>query len=97
MSNLVKKNQFSDKQKVAIEYVASNPGIDAVATVKNLVSFYVGEHNSRLPHSAFCGQTPDEMYFGTGEHIPTELDTAKKEARRIRLEKNRQATCEVCE
>ena len=27
MSNLVKKNQFSDKQKVAIEYVASNPGI----------------------------------------------------------------------
>ena len=27
MSNLVKKNQFNDKQKVAIEYVASNPGI----------------------------------------------------------------------
>ncbi len=71
--------------------------LDAVATVKNLVSFYVGEHNSRLPHSAFCGQTPDEMYFGTGEHIPAELQAAKREARRIRLATNRQATCEVCE
>ena len=27
MSNLAKKHQFNDKQKVAIEYVASNPGI----------------------------------------------------------------------
>ena len=71
--------------------------LDTVATVKNLVAFYVGEHNSRLPHSAFCGQTPDEMYFGTGEHIPAELEIAKKEARRIRLETNRQATCEMCE
>ncbi len=71
--------------------------LDTVATVKNLVAFYVDEHNSLLPHSAFCGQTPDEKYFGTGEHIPAELDTAKKEARRIRLATNRQATCDVCE
>ena len=27
MSNIAKKNQFSDKQKVAIEYIAANPGI----------------------------------------------------------------------
>lgn len=26
----------------------------------------MGEHNSRLPHSAFCGQRPDEMNFCTG-------------------------------
>ena len=27
MSNLAKKEHFNDKQKIAIEYVASNPGI----------------------------------------------------------------------
>jgi hypothetical protein len=34
-----------------------------------------------LPHSAFRGQTPDEMYFGTGDPIPDKLDAAKKDAR----------------
>ena len=41
--------------------------LDSVATVRRLVEFYVDEHNRVLPHSAFRGQTPDEMYFGTGE------------------------------
>jgi hypothetical protein len=27
------------------------------------VAFYVDEHNTRLPHSAFRGQTPDEMWL----------------------------------
>ena len=26
-----------------------------------------------LPHSAFRGQTPDEMYFGTGDAVPADL------------------------
>jgi hypothetical protein len=34
-----------------------------------LVAFYVDEHNRVLPHSAFRGQTPDEMYYGTGDAI----------------------------
>ncbi|MFI4851229.1 MAG: hypothetical protein ACIAZJ_19110 [Gimesia chilikensis] len=33
---------------------------------KNLVAFYVGQYNTHLPHSAFQGQTPDGMYYGTG-------------------------------
>jgi hypothetical protein len=40
--------------------------LDCVAPVRRLVAFYVEEHNCVLPHSAFRGQTPDEMYFGTG-------------------------------
>jgi hypothetical protein len=32
--------------------------------------FYVQEHNARLPHSVFNGQTPDEMYLGTGMRFP---------------------------
>jgi len=40
--------------------------LDSITTVGRLVAFYVDEHNRVLPHSAFRGQTPDEMYFGTG-------------------------------
>jgi hypothetical protein len=44
--------------------------LDTVGTLEKLVGFYVQEHNTRLPHSAFHGQTPDEMYLGTGKEIP---------------------------
>src|ERR1700720_4340276 len=47
--------------------------LDSVTTVRRLVAFYVDEHNRVLPHSAFRGQTPDEMYFGTGDGVPTAL------------------------
>ena len=32
--------------------------LDSVTTVRRLVAFYVQEHNTVLPHSAFRGQTP---------------------------------------
>jgi hypothetical protein len=38
-----------------------------------VVAFFVHQHNHVLPHSAFRGQTPDEMYFGTGAAAPAEL------------------------
>ena len=63
--------------------------LDSGQTVRKLVAFYIEEHNTRLPHSVFRGQTPDEMYFGTGGHVPGELEAAKKEARRARLGENR--------
>ena len=71
--------------------------LDSVGTIEKLVSFYVIEHNTRLPHSAFRGQTPDEMYFGSGAHVPDELKTAKAIARQARMEVNRTTTCRVCE
>ena len=43
--------------------------LDSVTTVRRLVAFYVDQHNGVLPHSAFHGQTPDEMYFGTGDAV----------------------------
>jgi transposase InsO family protein len=43
--------------------------LDTVRAVENLVAFYVLAHNLRLPHSAFRGQTPDEMYFKTGTGV----------------------------
>jgi putative transposase len=71
--------------------------LDTVTAVEKLVRFYVADHNGVLPHSAFKGQTPDEMYFGTGNEIPGELDTAKKAARAERMEVNRAKSCTVCD
>ena len=71
--------------------------LDTVSRLKKLVTFYVDEHNTRLPHSAFRGQTPDEMYFGTGDRIPDELDAAKKVARQSRMEVNRATLCLTCQ
>ena len=70
--------------------------IDSSDTLKKLTDFYVKEHNTVLPHSAFQGQTPDEMYFGTGEHIPDQLQEAAALAREQRIEANRNRQCELC-
>jgi transposase InsO family protein len=70
--------------------------LDSVTTVCRLVAFYVEQHNRVLPHSAFQGQTPDEMYFGTGDAVPEDLLSRAAAARRIRVEANRSASCEIC-
>jgi putative transposase len=70
--------------------------LDSVTTVRRLVEFYVHEHNRVLPHSAFRGQTPDEMYFGTGDAVPADLTTRVAAARRARVEANRSAACRTC-
>jgi putative transposase len=70
--------------------------LDSVTTVRRLVEFYVHEPNRVLPHSAFRGQTPDEMYFGTGDAVPAALTSRAAAARRARVEANRSAACETC-
>ena len=49
-----------------------------------------------MPHTAFRGQTPDEIYFGTGEHVPAALEAAHREARNQRLAEHRAVHCGVC-
>ena len=70
--------------------------LDSLTKVRGLVGFYVAEHNERVPHSAFKGQTPDEMYIGGGEQIPGRLEAARQEARKARLEANRLRRCAAC-
>ena len=70
--------------------------LDSVGTVRRLVAFYVDAHNRVLPHSAFRGQTPDEMYFGTGDGVPADLRSAAAAARQTRAEANRCAACATC-
>ncbi len=71
--------------------------LDTVVTVRKLVAFYVEQHNAHLPHSAFRGQTPDEMYFATGSEIPHQLEVSRIAARRTRMDANRAQTCQTCE
>jgi putative transposase len=70
--------------------------LDSVTTLRRLVAFYVEEHNRVLPHSAFRGQTPDEMYFGRGDGVPADLTARAAAARRARMEANRSAACGRC-
>jgi hypothetical protein len=70
--------------------------LDSVTAVRRHVAFYVEEHNSAIPHSAFKGQTPDEMYFGRGDGVPDRLAEARVLAREQRMEENRARRCAVC-
>jgi transposase InsO family protein len=71
--------------------------LDTVTTIRNLVAFYIDQHNRHLPHSAFRGQTPDEMYFGTGSDIPKQLEASRIAAHQSRMEANRAQNCRTCE
>ncbi len=70
--------------------------LDNVRALDKLVAFHVEQHNSVMPHSALRGQTPDEEYFGTGNHVPDQLAVARRRARIRRLTVNRAASCDVC-
>jgi hypothetical protein len=49
-----------------------------------------------MPHSAFEGQTPDEMFFGTGDEVTQNLSAVRRSAREERMRENRTARCGVC-
>ena len=70
--------------------------LDNMTTLRCLVAFYVREHNAELPHSAFRGQTPDEIYFGRGQGVPAQLERAKRAASEARLAANRSLSCSCC-
>ena len=70
--------------------------LDTFTALERLVSFYVSEHNSNMPHAAFHGQTPDEVYFGRGDQVPDQLAEAGRLARQARLKTNRGLSCEAC-
>lgn len=65
-----------------------------MTTVRGWVAFYVDAHNRLLLHSAFRGQTPDEMYFGTGD-VAADLTARAGAARRTRVEANSRQILEV--
>jgi hypothetical protein len=70
--------------------------LDSIEHLRALVAFFVEQHNTQMPHSAFSGQTPDEMYFGTAVDLPAQLAAPRSKAREERLAANRAMTCDQC-
>ena len=60
------------------------------------MAFYVREHNEVMPHAAFAGQTPDEMFFGVGGTVSANLIAQRAKAREERIQANRTAACGIC-
>jgi putative transposase len=71
-------------------------GLESESGLRRLIAFYVQAHNEVMPHSAFNGQTPDEVYFGTGNAIAAELASDRAQARDLRMARNRGAQCGAC-
>lgn len=70
--------------------------LGSIERLRALVDFYVEQHNTQMPHAAFSGQTPDEMYLGAAAHLPAELAAARDLARVARLAANRGLSCDRC-
>ena len=69
---------------------------DSIERLRTLVAFFIEQYNTQMPHPAFCGQTPDEMYFGTAVDLPAQLAAARSKAREERLATNRAMSCNQC-
>jgi transposase InsO family protein len=70
--------------------------LDSFQKLENLIAFYVQQHNLVMPHAAFDGQTPDEVFRGVGADIPTSLKAERRLARKARKEENSQLSCGDC-
>jgi len=69
--------------------------LDSLATVKRLIAKYIDEYNTIMPHSAFRGRTPDEMFFSTTPDIEKRLAEERARVREKRIEFNRALSCDV--
>ena len=70
--------------------------LGSIESLRRLMDFYVRQHNEVMPHAAFKGQTPDEMYFGRGDSVVVKLAAARIRAREERIQVNQAAACGVC-
>jgi putative transposase len=70
--------------------------LDTAVELEKLIAFYVEQHNTVIPHAAFAGQTPDEIYFGRGDQVVIDLAAGRARAREARLKHNRELPCEAC-
>ena len=71
--------------------------LDSLATVKRLIAKFIDEYNAIMPHSAFRGQTPVEILYGTAFDIEKHLAEERIKAREKRIEFNRALSCDTCD
>jgi hypothetical protein len=70
--------------------------LETFTQLEQLIDFYVKEHNTKMPHHAFDGQTPDEVYFDQADRVRDRLTAVRRQARRERMEANRGKSCHAC-
>ena len=70
--------------------------LESFTQLEQLIDFYVKEHNTKMPHHAFDGQTPDEVYFDQADRVGDRLSAARHQTRRARIEANRAESCRTC-
>lgn len=70
--------------------------LDSLEKLRPLVAFYVEQHNTVMPHSAFGGQTPDEMFLGGGAQVQETLVANRRKAQEERVTTNRSRSCGAC-
>jgi hypothetical protein len=51
--------------------------LDTFTQLGGLIDFYVEEHNTQMPHHAFVGQTPDEVYFDQADRVRDRLKAVR--------------------
>ena len=71
-------------------------GLETESELRRLIAFYVEAHNEVMPHSAFEGHTPNEVFFGTGDAVVAKLAADRVHAQAERMARNRSAGCGVC-
>jgi transposase InsO family protein len=71
-------------------------GLETESELQRLIAFYVEAHNEVMPHSAFNGQTPNEVFFGTGDAVVAKLAAKRVQAQAKRMARNRSVGCGAC-
>ena len=54
--------------------------IDSITALRRFVDFFVEQHNDIMPHSAFDGQTPAQIFRDEAGDLPAILATKRAEA-----------------
>ena len=70
--------------------------LDSITALRRFVDFYVSEHNTVIPHNAFNGQTPVEVFCGNASDLQEQLASKRIAARDTRLLENRRTACGAC-
>ena len=55
----------------------------------------VRAHDETIPHAAFNGSPPNDLYSGSGDAVVIDLAAARVRACQERMKANRMATCRV--
>ena len=66
-------------------------------SLRKHVDFWFGEHNDRIPHTAFKGETPFEKFNQTwNKEQEVRILLRQEDAIKLRIKHNQQVFCQLC-